>query len=113
MTCAALVAAALTLVVKTGMAPGDNPLAVSPIDGLSGPVDVTASDGSKVPCAVRTDGDGRRFVAFRLGGVEMLKRLEYHVGECAAAGNKQLQVLEGHTEDGAVDSRRGFVVCLF
>lgn len=88
MTCAALVAAALTLVVKTGMAPGDNPLAVSPIDGLSGPVEVTASDGSKVPCAVRTDGDGRRFVAFRLGGVEMLKRLEYHVGECAAAGEE-------------------------
>ena len=88
MTCAAIVAAALTLVVKTGMAPGDNPLAVSPIDGLNGPVEVVASDGSNVPCAVRIDGGGRRFVAFRLGKVEILKRLEYRVGECAVAGEE-------------------------
>ena len=38
MTAFSLIAAALTIVAKTGMAPGDNPLAVSPIDGLKGPV---------------------------------------------------------------------------
>ena len=88
MTSVVFVAATLTLVVKTGMTPGDDPLAVSPIDGLNGPVEVVAADGSKVPCAVRTDGDGRRFVAFRLGKVEMLKRLEYHVRECVVAGDE-------------------------
>ena len=80
--------AALTLIVKTGMSPGDNPLAVSPIDGLNGPVEVRTADGTKVPCAVRTDGDGRRFVAFRLGKVEILRRLEYRVSECAASGKE-------------------------
>ena len=88
MTAFSLIAAALTIVAKTGMAPGDNPLAVSPIDGLKGPVEVTAADGSKVPCAVRTDGDGRRFVAFRLGEVEILQRLEFRVSECAVAGKE-------------------------
>lgn len=88
MISAAFFAAALTLIVKTGMAPGDNPLAVSPIDGLDGPVEVSSADGTKVPCAVRTDGDGRRFVAFRLGKVEILRRLEYRVSECAASGRE-------------------------
>ena len=77
-----LFAASLTLVVKTGMSPAANPLAVAPIDGLKGAVEVVGPDGGRVPCAVRSDGDGRRFVAFRLGKVDILRRLEYAVREC-------------------------------
>ena len=80
-----LLAASLTLVVKTGMSPGENPLAVAPIDGLKGAVEVVDAKGRTVPCAVRKDGDGRRFVAFRLGAVEILRRLEFRVRETAGA----------------------------
>ena len=78
-----LLAASLTLAVKTGMSPDADPLAVAPIDGLKGAVEVVDAKGRTVPCAVRTDGDGRRFVAFRLGAVEILRRLEFRVRECA------------------------------
>jgi len=76
-----LIAAALNLTVKTGMAPGADPLVTCPIDPLKAPVHVVDAKGRETPSAVRTDPSGVPYVAFRAIGAEILQLLDYRVIE--------------------------------
>lgn len=78
---AILLAASVEIAVKTGLAPGHDPLVTHPIPELKGPVRVLDSKGRETPCAVRTDPSGTRYVAFRAVGAEMLEILDYRIVE--------------------------------
>jgi len=75
-------AVSLDVLVKTGMAPGRDPLVSVEFD-LKGPVKVVDAAGREVPCAVRTDPSGRRFVAWRILGAKMLELMDYRIVESA------------------------------
>lgn len=77
--CAA-VAGQVKLVVKTGMSPKPDALVSAPV-ALKGALEVRDADGRSVPCAVRTDPSGNRFVAFRIRNAGMLELLDYTVIE--------------------------------
>jgi len=77
LTCSA---ASVDVLVKTGMAPGKNPL-VSVATDLTGSLKVVDASGKDVPCAVRTDPSGRRFVAWRIVGAKMLELMDYRIVE--------------------------------
>lgn len=80
----ASLAASVDVIVKTGMAPGRNPL-VSVATDLEGALKVVDADGRDVPCAVRTDPSGRRFVAWRIREAKMLELLDYRIVETPEA----------------------------
>ena len=73
-------AASVDVRVKTGLAPGKDPL-VSVATDLQGSLTVVDAAGKRVPCAVRLDPSGRRFVAWRVVGADILEILDYRIVE--------------------------------
>lgn len=76
-----LFAASLALTVKTGITPGPNPLVTMAVPELNGTLEVVDAKGRTVPCAVRTDPSGVRFVAFRLERPGILELMDFTVRE--------------------------------
>ncbi len=70
----------LPVTVIVGLTPGENPLAVVKIAAPE--ADLTSfrvldGSGKEIPCAARHDAGGCRFVAWRLGRVQILEKLPY------------------------------------
>ena len=76
-----LLAASLAITVKTGIAPGPNPLVTMAVPELKGTLEVVDAKGRTVPCAVRMDPSGVRFVAFRLERPGILELMDFTVRE--------------------------------
>lgn len=71
----------MPVTVSTGMNPGKNALVSLKIGdpGQRSSIRVVDAENKEIPCAVRVDGSGAVFVAWRIAEPEMLEEMKYYV----------------------------------